>query len=426
MIGILAFFWVLGAAQASPPNQFEILQHVKLNVTAQLAIASNYTCVQTVERKYYQVRNACMPNASHGKPREYMRDQLRLDVAVSEGSEIYSLHGESRFTSNNIDDVIPEGPRTSGEFVSFLRNIFTTPGVQFSFLGTSEENGKSVYRFSYLVQLLRSKYYLVGRAYSGFVPYHGEFSVDSGTYNLLRLTIVADDVPISAGMCRVDTDMEYQIISISGHEALLPASYVLKLESDRDLYTVSSNQYTQCHEFRGESTLHFTAIDPGTSVTRPPVVDERLPAGLIIKATLEGSIGDKDSYTGDAVQAILAEPITIPASGRVIPKGATLHGLISEMERHSEDLDFWLFAIKFQRLEAGRDSYLMDAVPLPGYGAADVRFSGRIMRGEEARASRLGLWFMDGEHFKTAKHFTRYWRTRPISAAKPESAAVTR
>lgn len=281
MLAALAFLFASGTLQAPTVNQFEILKRVKANVVAELAVAANYTCVQTVERIYYRMRHACLANAAHGKPKEFMRDRLRLDVAVSEGNEIYSWHGESKFTSTQISDVISEGPRTSGQFVGFLRNIFATPGIQFSFLGASQEDGKPLYRFSFVVQVLRSLYYLSGRAYSGIVPYHGEFSVDAADCKLLRLTIVADDVPAAAGMCSVETQMDYQLVRIADHEALLPASYVLNLESDRDR-----------------------------------------------------------------------------------------------------------------------------------------RFNRRALWAEEAHASQLGLWFMDGQHFHTEKHFTRYWRTRSLSKAR--------
>jgi hypothetical protein len=420
---------LLQPLQEPAPNQFEILQHVKLNVKAQLALSSNYTCVQTIERTYYSLRHACVPNANHGKPKEFMRDRIRLDVAVSEGREIYSFHGENRFTSSRINEVIPNGPTTSGQFVGFLRNIFLTPGVQFTFRGASQFDGTPIYTFSYVVQLLRSTYFLQGATQGSIIPYHGEFSVDAASFELVSLTITADEIPLTSGMCSAQTDVKYQMANISGHSALLPASYVLKIESTPGMYTVNSNQYMECREFRGESTLHFTVIDSSAPTDKPRAVDVELPAGLNLEATLDGPIDDENSFIGDPVQATLAEPVSIPTKKQVIPKGARLHGIISELERHSEGANCWLFAVRFDRIESGQGSYITKAVPLPAaYRLGIPRFApDRLVASAEAEAARRGFWLMDGTHFKLPKHFTRYWRTEPIrNAAGSETESTTR
>jgi hypothetical protein len=410
----LLLFW---ASQGDgTPNEYEILQHVKLNVDAELAMASNYTCVQTIERTYFMQKRACVQDAPHGKPKEFMRDRLRLDIAVSRGREIFSWHGENRFSSGDVSAVIRNGPRTSGQFVGFLRNIFLSPGVQFTFKGASREGGRPVYVFGYVVQLLRSTYYLKGRGDASLIPYHGSFSVDPASFELVRLSIIADEIPTSSGICSAETDLDYQIVSISSRQSLLPSSFVLKVQSDPDLYTVNSNEYTQCREFRGESTLHFTPVGPTSSETIPRAIDQPLPAGLTLKASLENVIDDKNSYAGDPVEASLVEPLSVPGMNKLIPKGAMLHGVISEMEQHSETLDYWLFGIKFERLNSGQDSYILNAWPLPAdYKNVGSKFgSDRVLTDQAAAAAQHGFWFMDGSHFRLPKHFIRYWRTQEL------------
>ena len=413
--------------QAEAPDQFAILEHVKLNVQAELAMSSNYTCVQTVERTYYQEKHACISNTPHGKRKEFMRDRLRLDVAVSEGAEIFSWHGETHFTSTDVAQVVQNGPRTSGQFVGFLRNIFFTQGVQFTFKGASQVNGQAVYLFDYAVQLLRSNYYLRGRIGGSVIPYHGSFAVDAHDFELVHLSIVADQVPLESGTCSAETDVDYQLVNISGRQSLLPSAFLLKVENDNDLYTVNHYTYAQCREFRGESTVHFTVVDPVAPVATHHPVDAPLPAGLTLKAALDGEVSDKASYIGDAVNATLAEPLTLPETGKVIPAGASLHGVISEMQQHSETLTYWVFGIKLDRLKAGEDSYLLNAWPLPaGYNNSGSRFgSERALSGLTLQAAQHGLWFFDGSHFRLPKQWTRYWRTRPLP--KPdEPQSVTR
>lgn len=414
----LLLFSALQSTQA--PDQFSILEHVKLNVKAELAISSNYTCVQTVERMYYEEKHSCAVNQPHGKPKEFMRDRLRLDVAVSQGAEIFSWHGENHFESTDVTRVIPNGPRTSGQFVGFLRNIFLTQGVLFTFKGESQINGKRAYTFDYAVQLLRSLYYLQGRTGGNIIPYHGSFSVDAQNFELMHLSIIGDQIPLESGMCSAETDVDYQLVNISGQQSLLPSAFAMRIVNNNDFYTVNHYTYTQCREFRGESTLRFTVTDPSAPVVTHHAVNESLPAGLILKATLTGDLTDKDSYVGDAVNATLAEPLTVPGTGKVIPKGAILHGVISQMQQHSESLAYWLFAIKLDRLTDGDDSYVLDAWPLPLHGTGSLFSSGRALPEITMRAAQQGLWFFDGSHFRLSKNSTHYWRTQPL--AKTEAS----
>lgn len=400
------------------PNQYEILEHLKVNVKEQLALAANYTCVETIERTYYQERHACV-DGGHSKREEFMRDRLRLDVAVSQGTEIFSWHGEDRFTSSDISKIIHNGPQTSGQFVGFLRNIFQTPGVQFNFNGSSQLNGRTVYNFGYVVQLLRSNYFVKGREEGTVLPYHGDFSVDAETFDLVRLDIIADQVPLSSGICGAETDIEYQLVNISGRQDLLPASFELKMRANNDLYTVTHTDYQQCREFRGESTLHFTAIDPGTAVAKKRVIDEPLPAGMTFRAKLNTDIDDRTAYMGDAVEATLDETLRLPGTNTIIPKGATLHGVISKVEQHSELMPYWLFSIKFERMNAGEDSYILNASPLlaSDTAALNPRFQGRrILSSASADAAKQGFWLMYGQHFRLPKHVTLYWRTERLNA----------
>ncbi len=425
MLPLLLLFVASGNQAASQENvtpervkMLEILEHVRLNVAQELAMSANYTCVETIQRTYYWEQNSCAADGHRSKPREYMHDQLRLDVAVSESNEIFAWHGENKFVSTDITKVIPNGPKSSGQFVGFLQGIFRTPGVLFTFKGTSQLQNKPVYSFDYIVQLLRSTYTLKGRNGASIVPYHGSFSVDTSNFQLVRLNIIVDDPPSKSGICSADTEIEYQLVDIQGHQSLLPSSFVLKIVADNDLYTVSRTNYAQCREFLGESTLHFTAVDPGAPAVKQHVVDQPLPAGLILKATLDTPINDKDSYIGDAVQATLAEPLTLPGSNRAVPKGAALHGVISQMEQHSDNLMYWLVGIKFERLTDSDDSYLLNAWPVPAaINKAGSRFAtDRVLNDQASEAAKHGFWFMDGKHFRFPKHFTRYWRTLPESA----------
>jgi hypothetical protein len=71
-----------------------VLQRIRANVGQQVSRVANYTCVESVDRSYFFDsfnRISGCANYRKAPPKQlYMRDRLRLDVAVSEGREIFS------------------------------------------------------------------------------------------------------------------------------------------------------------------------------------------------------------------------------------------------------------------------------------------------------------------------------------------------
>ncbi len=109
-----------------------------------------------------------------------IHDRLRLDIAVSEGREIYSWHGENRFSSSTIAEVVGNGPISSGNFVGFLHNIFLVEGIQFKYSGASDVQGVTTFRFQYVVPVDRSGYHVKATRTSKVVPFHGSFHGQCG------------------------------------------------------------------------------------------------------------------------------------------------------------------------------------------------------------------------------------------------------
>lgn len=109
----------------------EVFNRTRENVARQLSAVSNYTCVLTVHRNlYFEPRRSNAGCAAADRLTEtlFMQDRLRLDVAVSEGNEIFSWHGGTKFSSAGVSEVVKSGPISSGSFVGYLHNILFTAG----------------------------------------------------------------------------------------------------------------------------------------------------------------------------------------------------------------------------------------------------------------------------------------------------------
>src|SRR5689334_24435113 len=87
----------------------EVFNRARDNVARQLSVVSNYTCVLTVHRTLYFEPgrgNAGCGVADRLANKLFMQDRLRLDVAVSEGNEIFSWHGGSKFSSAGVSELV--------------------------------------------------------------------------------------------------------------------------------------------------------------------------------------------------------------------------------------------------------------------------------------------------------------------------------
>lgn len=432
LMGRLFAFLILlvfrGEAAVDPAA---VLMQARHAVAAQLARAANYTCVQTINRRYLgteqQQTPGCTPPWEVLSESLWMRDRLRLDVAVSEGNEIYSWHGESKFTSADVSDVVQTGPVSSGNFIGFLRNIFLMRGAQFKYTGENEENGSPTYNFDYAIPLPYSAYHVQATQGKPTIPYHGSFSIAQSTYQLTRLLITGESLPADSPICSVTTAITYQLVSISGQPSLIPASFVLDVSDRQHVHTVSSSDYSQCREFRGESVVHFEFADAGnTSSAAQSKVVGILPAGLELHVQLQTAVDGGTSYAGDLVRGVVIEKVKVPGTGTIVPKGAFLEGFISKLESHFSPTQFQIFSVKFDRLTYGNTSFLMNAWPMSSSHDEKTlrKIYGPHLPDLMAQEAHRGLFVMMSPNLKLDGHFSGHWLTSGIQSSGANSPAA--
>jgi len=343
-----------------------------------------------------------------------MRDRLRLDVAVSEGREIYSWHGEAKFTSSRVSDVVQTGPISSGSFIGFLQNIFMRRGARFTFAGTSEQNGSTTYTFNYVVPLADSAYQVQTRHNAVPVPFHGSFSVKSPDFELASLHVVADAIPEDSEICSADTDVTYQMVSISDHPSLIPATFLLSVDDDTHWHTVSRNEYSECREFRGESTIHFEFTDGAAQTAAQQTnTDRSLPAGIPLKVRIQSRVDDRISYVGDPVEGFLLNRFKVPGTNTTVPKGAVLNGVITKLEDHYLPENYQLFSVKFTRLSYSGHSFLLSAYPKTSdedaHALGDIY--GWPLPGEIEKYREAGVFITVASHLHLDRYFSAEWVT---------------
>ena len=363
----LVFLVLCGSAPLSAAlTPQKIFDNVRARVETQVKKAYNYTCVQTIDRTYYtaeHTRKGCGSREHLFAKKPFMHDRLRLDVAVSSGTEIFSWHGGKTFSSKGVTDVVQSGPIASGSFVGYLQNIFFRRGVHILFNVRPATDGR--YHFSYDIPLSASAQIISGAGGKGLTPYSGEFTADKESFDLTSLKVVIDRPPKKSRVCYASSDVEYQTLPISGEPAVIPKRFSLEIEDLNGFYTTSESTYQSCRAFTGESTISFDADSFQPSAIETASSKERtIPPGVTLPIHIQTPIDEMRSFTGDPVEGVLTRAVRVRKKGITLPKGATVTGVVTRLETHFQPAKFYVLSIRFDHLAYREATYAMEAIPV--------------------------------------------------------------
>jgi hypothetical protein len=360
-----------GLVHAAEDGQLA-LKRIGMTVSEAVNRSDNYICAQNLSRFYYvsAASTACHQPPAVPAILPRVEDRLKLDVAVSQGAEIYSWHGEHKFSAASVGELVHEGPISSGTFSGYLRNIFGERGVAFIFRGRSSADGLELYHFDYDVPLASSHYEL--QAGTGFVtaPFHGSFSASVDTFELYSLTVTArgDQIPDKSNICAAETRLTYQMVKIGNHESPLPASFDLLVGTRGGMLTDSKGKFSECREYAGESTVHFDMDDASTQAAAiPELQTEPLGAGIVLQIALRGEIDEDSAYAGLPVEAVLMRNVKVN-KGTLLARGAILHGNLTRFDIFQQPEHAVALKMEFTSITDGNRRYLCNAVPLVEQG----------------------------------------------------------
>ncbi len=245
-----------------------VLQQARAHLQAMAHNLEKYVCVETVNRSYYrrvtprhapprpEAQPACDPNggaisSSTTDPRQLeSTDRVRLEVTVSQGRELHSWPGATRFDARDVDELIRDGPVSTGAFSSYLDSIFSQPEVAFQYTGERTVNGKTVFEYQYHVPLKASRYEVRVDAAWRPAPFEGEFQLDPQTLELQRLTIRTTELPAGASFCQAATTLDYQRVHIGDSDLLLPLQSQLDIVLHSGMETRNVTTFANCREYQ--------------------------------------------------------------------------------------------------------------------------------------------------------------------------------
>jgi len=344
-----ACVWLVAAAAALAADDLApetlLLARIKTKTGENLRRLPNYTCLQTVERSLRRVPSRKFE----------LLDMLRLEVALVGGKELYSWPGAGRFEDRKLSDLVQSGATGEGAFALHARSVFLSNGPTFTYAGPRERDGRKTERYDYRVPQMLSGFTLRVAGRQAIVGYHGSFWADAATLDLLRLEVIADDIPPHLQLASASNFMEYGRMRIGEADFLLPVSSELTMTDLTGNESRNLTRFDSCRQYAGESFLSFAEPPPVESAAPPPVVlaPIQLPAGLLLEVKLESAIDLRKAAIGDPVVATVNRDVKRNKE-TLVPKGAQVTGRIERMEKWRTGGRFWLVALRFSAIEFDR------------------------------------------------------------------------
>jgi len=320
---------------AGLPRDILLLSRIKVKMAETLRTQPNYTCVQRIERSQRRLP----------KHRYELLDNLRLEVALVDGKELFAWPGSKKFEDTELHQMVTGGAIGNGNFALHARAVFLSSAPVFSFRGEEDMGGRKAVRFDYKVSLAASGYHIRVNGSEAVVAYHGSFWADPDTLDVVRLEVVAEDIPPTLGLQSASDVMDYARAQIGASDFLLPAASELSMIDLSGNESRNRTRFASCRQYTGESVLSFAepqAQDlPAGLVQESAVLD--VPGELYAEIRLETEIDSGKSMVGDEVTAVLERPLR--RKGRlVLPGGATMAGRIVRLQRLGEE---WVFDVHF-------------------------------------------------------------------------------
>ena len=422
MWGALIAGCVLAAAACAQSDSSALLNRLTAKVLGTVDRLPRYMCTETIDRYQYQSvgkGGSCDPATQH-KTHLTTADRLRLDVAVAEGREMYSWVGESHFEDRSLFELVNNGALSTGSFFAFLTVVFRHDNQGFADRGPVTENGRQLEAFDFRVPKAVSHYQYAGAGVRVMTGYYGTILVDPQTADLVRLEVHTDDLPAETETCRSSSILDYTRLRLNDADFLLPSRSELQIYEKDGGELRNITVFSGCHEFLGESTLHFDeAPDAAVAVGAIAESGGAVPAGIAFQLSFPASLDPDKSAAGDKITATLTSPLRGPNRQVLAPKGATVPLRILEMQHFYGAVPALRIVLQPESVEVqGRSRRLVagpDTRPVPMVHPPSAprrnQFSVQVMEDNQHPHAGVLLFLNVSEHFKVPAGFESRWLT---------------
>ena len=367
---VRALWAILTLAVGAAASGEDQIARIRARVAETTARIPNYTCLETIERRWYTDEFA----------EDRVADRVRIEVAVVDGKEQFSWPGGIPLDARELEEILRRGVSKSGDFSGFLSGVFVSNFATYTLVGEQAGAIRRSVRYDYRVPA-QAGYLLNRDAAVAVVAYHGSFWVDPETLDLMRLEIEGDDIPPKLKMSSAKLAIDYERVAVGAGTFLLPRATDVRMAGTSGLEDRAVARFTGCRQFLAESSLSFD----DRPVAPAPIDNDpgaELPAGLNLDVVLAAPIVRKTAAVGDVVQAELRKEVKTKG-GVMVPKGAVVDGRIVTLETHGSAQSADFLRLRFTRIR---------------FGAKQVRLRATVIKCGAGYRAVAGLrpWAEDG------------------------------
>jgi len=305
----------------------------------------NYTCQMSIERS--RRRN---PRRSFE-----LVDQLRLEVALVNGKEIFSWPGARKFDERELRDMVG-GTSSTGSFALHARAVFFGNAPRFTYLGPRPGgDGGVAHLWRFDVAQMQSGYMLRvadrnGGTREAVVGYHGEITVDGGSLDMVRLFYTAEEIPPHLGIQTTADTISYERLRIGEESYLLPVMSDLSITDLDGTTNRNRTRFHNCRQYSGESVISF---DEPPTETGPPAAPPQpipvLPVGLSMEADLAEAVSHPVAV-GSPLRFTLSRPARMKGA-TYLPKQAVVHARLIRSGTLPARAPLTYFTFQFEQVE---------------------------------------------------------------------------
>jgi hypothetical protein len=383
----------------------------------------NCSCLETVQRQHQPARGKMRP-----------LDTVRLEVLYNGHHELYASPGDRGFSDNQPSDFIASGTIGNGHFALYLSEIVGEGRLSYEYKGEEVVLGRRLAHYEYGVPVNQSGHTIALSEGSGTVGVKGSFWADPATYDIVRISMEAVEIPPQLPVVSSVTSIDYSHTTLAGNDFLLPQaadSRLVKFDGEDNRNHI---EFTHCHLYGAQSSISFGPqqgfpLFGASSVLE--VARELLPA-LPVVIKVSSRITDKTAV-GTLIEGVVDGNVV--RKGKVlIPAGSSVRGRVRRLEWNEDKGGYFVVGLEFTEIEAAGTRYRFfadlegtDALPglrqtirtrpqpeqSPLRGGADtVVVSDDILYLYDLPG--VGAFFVQARHLDIPPGFRMTWKTRAL------------
>ena len=233
----------------SAQEQSAVLEDVRKYALSYSQNLPDFICLE-VERRYGS------PPAQAPSWRQL--DELTKRLTYFGQKEDYKLVLHNNSVSANQDVKSAGGSQSFGDFGSMMRQVFEPEtGAQFEWAAWHTWHGQRVMTFNYRVALERSRYHLLFEKDRDIITaYHGWFEVDPTTHAVMRIAVIAENIPPDFPVKSASDILEYDYQDLSGQSFLLPLKAEIVMNTG-EFMTRNNKEFRTYRKYSADALIKY-------------------------------------------------------------------------------------------------------------------------------------------------------------------------